>query len=357
MNFKKKSIRDLFLSLSLNRKISLQFIKKTVLIIAGVLLLAILFVSFEIYVPVNPDSHQTVTFLVQKGWSDTEIANALQKAGLIRSSSFFQLYVVLALKHFQLQAGEYNLSPKLSIHQIANKMVQGDIIREKLVILEGWDIQDIGEYLEKKGICQKDYFIQIAGKDYSKDFDFLPLPAGGKPSPVNLEGYLFPDTYEISKTETCEDILDLMLTNFNKKLTPELRSEIAKQGKSIHDIVIMASMIEKEGRGLSDKKIISDIFWKRLAADMPLQSCATVNYITGKNDPGISLADMQIDSPYNTYKYPGLPKGPISNPGLDSIIAAIYPTKTDYWYFLSNGKTIFSKTLEEHNAAKAERLK
>jgi UPF0755 protein len=248
----------------------------------------------------------------------------------------------------------------MSIHDIANKMVQGDVIRDEVVILEGWDTKDIGKYLESKGICKQDYFISLiknpstgSGREnYSGEFSFL----GDKPKDADLEGYLFPDTYEIGRGESCEDILIAMLANFEKKLTPDLRTEIINQKKSIFDIVIMASMIEKEIRAIGDKKIISGILWKRLAIGMPLQLDCTINYVTGKSDPAVLTKDTKIDSPYNTYKYKGLPRGPISNPGIDSITAAIYPTQTKYLYWLSDGKTFFSETLDQHNAAKAKYL-
>ncbi len=337
-------------------KISLKVFEKITSIIGIVFLLLIFFIFFEIYVPINPNSHEKIIFTVQKGWSDDEIANELQKLNIIRNSYFLKFYAILSLKHSKLQAGEYNLSPRMSIYQITNKMAYGDVIKDEVKILEGWDVKDIGKYLESKNICQQSYFISLTQKDYSDEFDFLQ----DKPKDVGLEGYLFPDTYEISKGETCEDILNAMLVNFDKKLTPELRTEIKKDPKgapkSIFDIVTMASIIEKEVRNLEDKKIVSGIFWKRLEIYMPLQSCATINYITGKNDPGALLKDIQIDSPYNTYKYRGLPKGPISNPGINSIIAAIYPTQTKYLYYLSNGKTVFSETLEQHEAARAKYL-
>jgi UPF0755 protein len=332
-------------------KISIQFFKKVVSIALTVLLLVFFFICFEVYVPINPGSHETITFTVQKGWGDNEIASNLQKLKIIRSGYFFKFYVILSLKHSSLQAGDYSLSPKMSAYEIANKMAQGDIIKDKAVILEGWDIKDIGKYLESKGICSKDYFISLTQKDYSDEFGFLQ----DKPKGVGLEGYLFPDTYEISKGETCEDILNIMLENFDQKLTPELRAEIAKtQGvpqKSIFDIVTMASLLEKEVKSLDDKKIVSGILWKRLEIGMPLQLDSTIVYIT--SDANISAKDKTINSPYNTYKYAGLPEGPISNPGIESITAAIYPKQTNYWYYLTDGKTIYSETLEQHNKAKS----
>jgi len=333
-------------------KISPKLFKKIASAGAVVLLLSIIFICFEVYFPVNPASHETVTYTVKKGWGDDEIAKDLQKLKMIRSSYFFKFYVVASLQHAELKAGEYNLSPKMSIYQIAKKMAQGDVIRDKVVILEGWNVKAIGEYLEAKGVCKQDYFLELAEKDYSEDFDFL------KDLPKNsgVEGYLFPDTYEIAKGEACEDILNLMLANFGKKLTPELKTEIAEQKKTIFDIVTMASMIEKEVRKMEDKKIVSGILWKRLSIGMPLQLDCTVNYITEKSDPGVAIKDTKIDSPYNTYKYKGLPIGPISNPGINSIIAAIYPRKTAYLFYLSNGKTIYSETFQQHVAAKAKYL-
>jgi UPF0755 protein len=333
-------------------KISTQFLKKIASTVAGIFLLVFFFVCFEIYVPINPNSHETIVFAVQKGWGDSEIADNLQKSSIIRSSYFFKFYVTLTLKHFNLQAGEYNLSSRMSIYQIASKIARGDVIRDNVVTLEGWDINDIGRYLESRGICKQSYFVSLTKKDYSGEFGFL----ADKPKSVDLEGYLFPDTYQIAKGETCEDILSAMLANFEQKLTPALKAEITKQKKSIFDVVTMASLIEKEVRTMSDKKIVSGILWKRIAVGMPLQLDCTVNYITGKNDSSCAIKDTKIDSPYNTYKYYGLPKGPISNPGIDSIIAAIYPTATKYWYYLSNGKTYFSETLDQHNAARAKYL-
>jgi len=333
-------------------KISTNFLKKITLSVILFLLFIFFFICFEIYIPINPRSHETITYTVQKGWGDDEIAKDLQKLKIIRNNYFFRLYVVVSLQHSNLQAGEYNLSPKMSIYQIAKKMAQGDVIRDTVVILEGWDIKDIAEYVQSKGICDQNEFIALTQKDYSSEFSFLQ----DKPKNLSFEGYLFPDTYEISKGESCEDILSLMLNNFDKKLTPELRTEIKKQNKSIFDVITMASMIEKEVRGLNDKKIVSGILWKRLAINMPLQLDSTVNYITGGSRPSVSIKETKIDSPYNTYKYPGLPKGPISNPGISSITAAVYPKSTNYWFWLSDGITHFSETLAQHNEARVKYL-
>jgi len=333
-------------------KITPRMFRKITIVIGFLLFLALSFVFFEIYVPINPISHETITYTATKGWGDDEIAKDLEKMGIIRSNYFFRFYVIFSLQHSRLQAGKYNLSPRMSTYQIVKKMVQGDVLKNNLTILEGWDVRDTSKYLESKGICSGEEFTRLINKDYSNEFDFLK----DKPKDVSLEGYLFPDTYEASEGQACEDTIITMLTNFEKKLTPALRDQIRKQNKSIFDIVTMASMIEKEVKSLEDKKIVSGILWKRLKIGMPLQLDATINYITDKSHPSVAIKDTKIDSPYNTYKYYGLPKGPISNPGISSIIAALNPTETPYLFYLSDGVTHYSKTLEEHNAARAKYL-
>ena len=339
--------------MAIPKKISVKDLKNILKIIGAVLLLVFLFVCFEIYFPANPSSDETISYTVQKGWGDVHIAADLQKLGIIRSSYFFRFYDLISLQHSSLQAGGYSLSPRMSVYQIAKKMAMGDVVQNNIVIFEGWSIKDIAKYFQSQGICDQDYFISLTQKDYSSQFDFL----ADKPKNAGLEGYLFPDTYQISKNETCDEIINLMLHNFGQKLTPDLRAEITKQKKSIFDIVTMASMLEKEVRTLDDKKIVSGILWKRISIGMPLQLDSTVNYITDGNDPSVSIKATKIDSPYNTYKYAGLPKGPISDPGIDSITAAIYPVKTSYLYYLSDGKTIFSQTLQQQDVAKAKYLK
>ncbi|MFA7663080.1 MAG: endolytic transglycosylase MltG, partial [Patescibacteria group bacterium] len=172
-------------------------------------------------------------------------------------------------------------------------------------------------------------------------------------------GYIFPDTYHITTTATAEEIMDKALSNFGNKLTPELRAEIKAQGKTIYEIITLASIVENEVAKAEDMKIVAGIFWNRLDIGMGLQSDATINYITSGKTTRPTADDLKIDSPYNTYKYRGLPPGPIANPGIASIEAVINPTKTDYLYFLTtpDKQTIFSKTFEEHVAAKNKYLK
>jgi len=333
-------------------KISPKSLKTFLTVLVSVFLCAFLYICFQVYYPLNPKSQESITYTVQKGWGDEEIAKDLKKSGIIRSSYFFQFYVVTSLRDRNLKAGEYEISPNMSIKEIAQKMASGDIIKNDIIILEGWDAENISDYLEKKGVCKEGEFSELISQDYSAIFGFL----ADKPKDVNLEGYLFPDTYEVAKGQTCQEMVEDMLLNFDKKLTPELRQEISNQKKSIFDVITVASLIEKEVRKMEDKKIVSGILWKRLEAGMPLQLDCTINYITNKNDPSVLIRDTKIDSPYNTYMYKGLPKGPISNPGINSITAALYPTETKFWYYLSDGTTHYSETFEQHQSAKAKYL-
>lgn len=285
-----------------------------------------------IYNPVDYDSNETIVFLVKKGESAKDIALNLKDQGLIRYSSFFRVYALLQGKEDELKAGEYELSFNMNVPEIIYKLSSGDRIKTTITIIEGWDLKDIKEYLEEQGI--------------KGDLD------------QGLEGYLFPDTYEIFPEESLEEIIEKMLANFEDKISP-FEQEIVLQKKTVLEIVTMASLIEKEVRSLEDKKIVSGILWKRLEIGMPLQVDATITYITGRKTTKISQEELEIDSPYNTYKYKGLPPGPICSPGLESIEAAVYPQETDYWFYLSTpeGETIFSKTLKEHNQAIAKYLK
>lgn len=248
----------------------------------------------------------------------------------------------------------------MTITQIAQKITLGEVIKKNLTIMEGWDLQDIGRYLGKEGICSSQDFLKTVNyldlQKLSDKFSFL----ANKPERSSIEGYIFPDTYEITPDNTgIDEFLGKAFSNFDAKFSNDLRQETEKQKKSIFEILTAASLIEKEVKTLEDKKIVSGILWKRIEIGMPLQVDATIAYITGKNSTDISINETKIDSPYNTYKYRGLPVGPICNPGLDSIIAAIYPKKSQYLYYLSapGGKTIFSKTFTEHQAAKQKYLK
>ncbi len=324
------------------------------------LLISIAYINEEIYSP-QGNLNNTKMFAIEKGQGAKEISLNLEGDGIIKNPYLFLLYVYAKGNYMNIQAGEYLLSPGMSVSDIVNMIVAGKTAEEKLTIVEGWDLRDLAVYFEKQGLATKDEFYNITGiptatnNNISIEEDIL----NDKPQGISLEGYIFPDTYYYNKNDNAETIIKKAMDNLDKKLTPELREKIKSQNKSIFEIITMASLIEKEVRTPADKAIVSGILWKRLANGMGLQVDATVLYATGKENSKVYTVDTKFDSLYNTYKYRGLPLGPICNPGMDSIIAAIMPTKTDYLYYLSapDGTTHFSKTLAEHNLNKAKYLK
>jgi UPF0755 protein len=233
--------------------------------------------------------------------------------------------------------------------------------------VEGWTNEEISADLDKKQIVvQSDFNNQLTRSALT--FDYF----GEKPKTKNLEGYLFPDTYFFASTATPEQIINKILANTKQKIFPAIVSEIHSQKRTVYDVVTLASIVEREvGRNTStvtsadltalqnERETVAGIFMNRIKAGIPLQSDATIGYITKSKDPSASSSDLQIDSPYNTYKYTGLPPGPIGNPSLSSILAVVNYRKTDYLYFLSkpDGTAVFAKTLDEHNANKAKYLR
>lgn len=324
------------------------------LLIAGV-------AANEIYRP-HTSYKSSRSVEIAPGLGAGKIANVLKKEGVIRSKWAFMVYISWKNKTSGLKPGSYVFG-HASIPEIVRDLTRGGTNERAITIPEGWTAKEIAEYLEKEDVTPADVFLELAGGQHSvlTKFDFLK----DRSKSAGLEGYLFPDTYRIFKDATVEDIIVKMLENFDKKLTPELRTEIARQGKSIFEIVTVASMIEKEVVSDEDRAIVSGILWKRLELGIGLQVDATIVYIKNQESrimnqgtEKISIEDTKIESPYNTYRYRGLPKGPIGNPGLSAIRAAIYPKESPYLYYLSapDGRTVFSKILEEHNEAKLRYL-
>ena len=335
-----------------------------------VILVGFLFSFYCIYIPIDSQNTEQTIFSIKKGEGAKEISNNLEKQGFIRWNFLFRVYVLNKGISGNLKAGEYSLSKSMNIPEMVNKFISGEAIKKEITIIEGWNLRDIGKYFGDRGVLSEEELFELVGfpmvnysktvnlsepKDFSKDFDFLE----DKPKNLGLEGYLFPDTYQILSGDSIEEIVGKMLANLDKKLDQELKEEISRQKKTIFEIVIMASLIEKEVKTFEDKKIVSGILWKRLENNIPLQVDATITYITGGKTTKLLKEEIKIDSPYSTYKYKGLPLGPICNPGLESISAAIYPKDSEHWYYLStpDGETIFNETLKGHNAAKVEYLR
>jgi UPF0755 protein len=341
----------------------LRYFYITVAAVAAVLIVACIFYRHAIAEPASKKA-QEVNFTISAGQGAGDIAQDLKEQGLLRSELIFKTYVWGGGRDKSFKAGRYSLNTNMSVKEIVDKITSGETLKqvETIKIIEGWHLNKIAGYLEDKELFSGEDFLDITGHplvdyrnnrdlpkpaDFSATFDFL----RSKPAYYGLEGYLFPDTYEVYKNVSPSNVVVKMLSNFDKKVTDDMRADIQQQGKTLHEIVTMASLLEKEVQTEEEMKIVSGIFWDKIDRGEPLRSCATLAYILGEDKPRYTIADTEIDSPFNTYQNPGLPPSPVGNPGLKAIKAAIYPTETDYNYFLSplgSDSTVFSKTWEEH---------
>ncbi|MFA6376369.1 MAG: endolytic transglycosylase MltG [Candidatus Paceibacterota bacterium] len=293
---------------------------------------------------------QKDTIMILRGENALQIANDLKAEGYIKSKVIFIFLVLKEGNLKKLKAGEYDFKG-LDYRAIIDKLLKGQVIVKTATVIPGWTIRDIAASPQIKEIIPNENFSGAASDELRGKFDFL----DSLPADDDLEGYLFPDTYQFPKDTDADGLAVLMLENFDKKLIPAFRDKIKVRGISIHEAVIMASILEKEVITLEDKKIVAGILYKRLEVKMPLQVDCTLLYSkTGE----LKAFDREIDSLYNTYRYAGLPPGPICNPGIESIEAAIEPLDSPYWFYLSapEGTTYFSKTYDEHLANKAKYL-
>lgn len=280
-------------------------------------------------------------FEIKNGDGFREIVGALNSAGLLRSPKVFSFYLILSGGATRLKPGEYGLSASMSAWRIAKLLTSGPDNQVRITIPEGASVFEIDDLLSQNGVFKKGDLVALA-----------------KNSKNSIEGKLFPDTYDFYKNSGVEEAVKKMIGNFNAKAAPLLSSK-----GDFHKNLILASLLEKEVPNFQERRIVAGILTKRLAAGVPLQVDATLCYMkkiegTDKCYP-LTQSDLKEDSPYNTYLYPSWPAGAISNPGLPAIKAALNPETTPYWYFLSDpatGKTIFSNTLDSHNANRVKYL-
>ncbi len=339
-----------------------KIIKISAIFITAIFLVGMagfVYVQSNINTPYNIQDGTKKEFVIQSGESVQQIANNLEDENLIKKADFFKFYVWKEKLAGKLQAGNYELSSAMPIAEMVDLFIGGKIKSDqiKITIPEGFLNKEIDERLASNNLTKKGEFLKF-DEDNSLDlskYEFLK----DKPSDIGLQGYYFPDTYIYYKNSTIENIIRKMLDNFDNKLSQDLREEIKKQSKSVFEVIILASIIEKEAGFVGDMGKVASVFQNRLDIGKALESDATINYITGSGRAQSTYDDLKIDSPYNTYKYPGLPPAPISNPGIEAIKAAIYPEKTDYFYFLTdkNKKTFFSVSYDEHLKNKSKYLK
>lgn len=305
----------------------------------------ILFEIFMVFTPMPGSSNTTRIIEIPHGAGLRGIAEILRTQSLIRSQTSFLIMTALKGSSDTLKAGEYEIPPGLSPYGILRILESGKVKIHFISVPEGFTLKDIARILNKENLAREDEIIRL-----SKDKTFLKSMGIYSNS---SEGYLFPDTYQFIKGVKPEEILSKMITRLNEIFSAEFKEKTDKMGFDIHKVLTLASLIEKETQRDDERALISAVFHNRLRQGMPLQSDPTVGYSMKKPNAFLTRQDLQFDSPFNTYRYRGLPPSPIASPGKASIVAALNPAPVKYLYFVAknDGSHAFSFTLEEHNRA------
>lgn len=291
-------------------------------------------------------------FFIQPGESVVSISNRLEQAGLIRSASTFRAYLLWTGLDTVIQSGTYRLSPVQTGRDIAQTVKSTTLTVVTFTVLPGWRMEEIAAALPTSGLefTPEAFLTAAAAPAISLDL----IPAG-----VTSEGFLYPDTYILPRTTTADQLVSILIQGFTSHLPPDYTAAYASHGLTLYQAVTLASIIQREAMVEDEMPLIASVFYNRLASGMKLQTDPTVQYALGYNaaqrtwwkNP-LSVDDIQFDSPYNTYLYPGLPPGPISNPGLAALAAVAYPAESPYYYFQAkcdgSGLHNFTETFEEH---------
>jgi UPF0755 protein len=326
--------------------------KKQIIHIVTVLLIILIFPAYfaaDLYYyatqPASPAAPETKVIIVSSGQGFHDTVKDLYQNRLICHPAKFKFWAKWQKQDRKIIAGEYELSTKMSPVTILDYMTKGIVRLHKVCIPEGYNLVQIAEAIEKSGICNKEKFLGAVKNP--KLSAAMGLPATG------FEGYLFPDTYSFSKGVAPEEIIQTMVAQFRNIFTEDWKKRTKELGFTEHEIITLASIIEKETGVAEERSLVSSVFHNRLKQNMRLASDPTVIYGVADYNGNITKKDLQQLTPYNTYRINGLPPGPIASPGAESIKAALYPAVTNYLYFVAKGDQThyFSTSLTEHNQA------
>lgn len=304
-------------------------------------------IAFFTASPLPPESSGVIV-VVREGSSTSEIASELYSKGVIKSPFLFRVFARILGTQGRLQAGEYVFEPGMTLFDVMSSIRQGRVIHYKLTIREGLSVEQIATVIEERGFGSKEAFLQAC-----QDPELVKKwasPAELEKTRYPVEGYLFPDTYYIRKGLTERDLVVMMIRRFSQVAGGLLENNAGKHGLSPHQLATLASIVEKEAMSPEERPVIARVFLNRLAIGMRLDADPTVLYAVGKTSGTPLYRDLAFDSPYNTYKYPGLPPGPIAGFGKAALDAVINPASVDYLYFVSknDGTHAFARTYEEH---------
>jgi len=283
---------------------------------------------------------------IPAGAGTASIGKRLTDAGVVRDRTSFRLALWITGDGRHLQAGEYRFDQPLSARQVVEKIARGEVFVRPITFPEGLSIKQMGALYESKGFGSAESFIKASRN--------VALISGLDPEARDLEGYLFPDTYALPRKATADQLIARMVAAFEKAFTPEIREQAAARGLGVRQFVTLASIVEKETGRAEERPLVAAVYSNRLKIGMGLQCDPTVIYALdriGRYNGNLTRADLQFDSPYNTYRYAGLPPGPIASPGRASLMAAAAPADVPYLYFVSrnDGSHAFAATLDEHN--------
>lgn len=302
------------------------------LIIVGIIGISV--ITSSMGAPVDKNSTDYISITIESGSGTEAIGQVLYDNGLIKSVTGFKIISRLKGYDGEFKAGVYSLSPSMSAPEIADIIIGGKIETNSFTIPEGYTIKQTAGTLADAGLVDYDSFLSLL-QTGDFDYEFLKEAQTGE---NHLEGYLFPNTYQIAKDATEENIVNVMLEQFNTVFKDEYYTRAKELGLSINEVITIASIIERECLHDADRAKVASVIYNRLDDGMALQMCSTVQYVLGKQKETLLDSDTKIESPYNTYINPGLPPGPIASPGEASIKAALYPEDTDYLYFVVSAK-------------------
>ncbi len=285
---------------------------------------------------------------IAPGTTAAKLAEELQERQLIRSALVFRYFARAEQSDFKLYVGDYQLAPTMSPSEMIKRLNVSSISLEtnRVTIPEGYSTEQIIDLLVQKGMGSKEEYTKVVTED---EFPYPYLKDAPK-GIHRLEGYLFPNTYDIALKTTPHAVIDLLLKQFGKEITPEVEKQLEIIKLSVSEWVTLASLIEKEAVTEEDRPLIASVIMNRLKIKMPLQIDATIQFLLGTPKPTLYYKDLEIPSPYNTYLNVGIPPGPIASPGHASLQALLYPAKTDFLYYVAkkDGSHVFSKTYAEH---------
>jgi len=322
-----------------------------ILVPAGVFCLALLYILVALSPVATKGNTHDVVVAVPLQATAGQVSKILEQNELVRSSFVFSLYARLWGMDGRIKAGEYRLSNGLSTPEVLRELVDGRLAIQSFTIPEGFTTTQVADLLVTKGLINKEkFFSDVAGENFPYSF-IQGLPKDNR----RLEGYLFPDTYQVTRGSSESSVIDLMLKRFDLEMSQlDYPARVNKVGMTLHQAVTIASMVEREARIDEERPLIAGVIYNRMRRSMPLQIDATIQYALGANKPKIYYKDLEIDSPYNTYRIHGLPPGPIAMPGKSSLLAAVNPARTEYLYYVAkpDGSHAFATTLAEHNANK-----